>query len=115
MIKITVPEIPPSNNKFLGRNNRFKYDALKKQWDLIMRSGMKEFPKMPYAVATVHIHYIFGDRRRRDPDNYSGKMILDPLVKYGIIQDDCFGCIELIISAEYEKGRSETQVTICPM
>ena len=106
MIKITVPEIPPSNNRFIGRDKKWEYQKIKKQWDMLMRANMHDFPK------EVHIHYVFGDRKRRDPDNYAGKMILDPLVKYGIIQDDCFGCIDLRITAEYIKGRNETQIIV---
>lgn len=59
-----------------------------------------KLPNMPYKKAIVEIHYIFPDRRRRDPDNYSGKMLLDPLVKNGIIDDDTFKNITLMLSAE---------------
>ena len=111
-IKITIPEIPPSNNKYMGRNKKWEYQTVKKQWDMLMRANMHDFPKEALSNAEVHIHYVFGDRKRRDPDNYAGKMILDPLVKYGIIQDDCFGCIDLRITAEYIKGRNETQITV---
>lgn len=111
-IKITVPEIPPSNNKYMGRNKKWEYQTVKKKWDMLMRANMHDFPKEALSNAEVHIHYVFGDRKRRDPDNYAGKMILDPLVKYGVIQDDCFGCIDLRITAEYIKGRNETQITV---
>lgn len=52
-------------------------------------------PSVPYAQAVVTILYYFKDNRRHDPDNYSGKMILDPLVKEGVIVDDSFDVIEL--------------------
>lgn len=61
-------------------------------------------PQKPIEYATVHLIYHFADNRRRDPDNYSGKMILDGLVQAGIIADDSFFCINLQLSAVHDKG-----------
>lgn len=113
-ITILVNDIPPSNNQFMGRENRWRYQDLKKKWNMLMRSGMVMIPKEPMKKAKVHIHYTFPTRGRRDPDNYSGKMILDPLVTYGIIADDSFNNIELILTAEYQKGVKETRVEVTP-
>jgi len=111
-ITIIVNDIPPSNNKFIGRNNRHGYKDYKEEWKLLMRSGMKNIPKKPIARAKVQIHYTFPTKTRRDPDNFSGKIILDPLVQYGIIEDDNFNCINLVLTAEYEKGVKQTKVTV---
>jgi len=111
-ITIVVDDVPPSNNKFIGRNNRWSYQEYKRAWKILMRSGMKDIPKKPIEKAKVHINYIFPTRTRRDPDNFSGKLILDPLVQYGIIVDDNFSCIELSLSAKYEKGVKQTTVTV---
>ncbi|MEL7659586.1 hypothetical protein [Acetobacterium wieringae] len=111
-ITIVVPDTPPSNNKFMGRENRWNYQKYKKEWAMLMRSGMVAIPKRPMLKAKVHIHYTFPTKIRRDPDNYSGKMILDPLVQYGVISDDSFDRIDLVLSAEYKKGVKETRVTI---
>lgn len=73
---------------------------------------MKNIPAEPIKKSMVHIHYTFPTRVRHDPDNYSGKLILDPLVQFGIIADDSFNNIELVLSAGYEKGVKETIVTI---
>jgi len=109
---ITVPDIPPSNNKFIGRNNRWNYQKYKKEWAVLIRTCIKKMPKEPYRKAVVHIHYTFPNRTRRDPDNYSGKLIMDPLVQYGIIQDDNFNVVELVLSAGYEKGVKQTVVSV---
>lgn len=63
-------------------------------------------PKPPQALkkAAVKLVYHFPNAIRRDPDNYSGKMILDGLVSAGILADDSFNCIELQLSAIYDKG-----------
>lgn len=111
-IVIIVKDIPPSNNKFMGRENRWNYQKYKKEWSELIQSGMMVIPERPIKKAKVHIHYTFPTRTRRDPDNYSGKMILDPLVSFGIIQDDSFNNIDLILSAGYEKGIKETKIEI---
>lgn len=114
--KILVIEgIPPSNNKFIGQNKRWSYQKYKKEWNQIIGSALKhshKFSSVPYEHALIHIHYIFPDRRRRDPDNYSGKMLLDPLVTHGVIVDDSFKNIELRLSAEYQKHISKTVIEI---
>lgn len=113
MITICIPDTPPSNNEFLGKNKRFQYATAKQHWEkMVYAYGRNLKPDKPYHHATVHIHYTFPDKRRRDPDNYSGKMLLDPLTKLGIIRDDNFGAIRLELSAESEKGKRETKIMI---
>lgn len=58
------------------------------------------------------IEYQFQDNRRRDPDNYSGKFILDGLTKGGIIRDDSFKHISLTVRAKPTPGPAETTITI---
>lgn len=99
-----IPEIPPSNNKFLGRENRWEYQKIKKHWAQMISLMCVPKPPKPIQKAVVLLVYHFPDNRRRDPDNYSGKMILDGLVKSGIIVDDCFSCIDLQLRAVYDKG-----------
>jgi len=111
-ITITIEDIPPSNNKFIGRTNLWEYQKYKKMWNLMVRAGLKDIPPEPFKKAEVHIHYIFPTRTRRDPDNYSGKMLLDPLVTYGVIADDSFQKIQLALSAEYKKGVKCTQISV---
>lgn len=60
----------------------------------------------------VLIEYQFQDNRRRDPDNYSGKFILDGLTKGGIIRDDSFQHISLTVRAKPTPGPAETTITI---
>ena len=76
-----------------------------------LRHGVRHFGFGVFACQVVYgvQHHA---ERRRDPDNYSGKMLLDPLTKLGIIRDDNFGAIRLELSAESEKGKRETKITI---
>ncbi len=112
MIKIIVNDIPPSNNKFIGRNARWEYQAEKQKWHWLIKSKIKERPKQPYKKSVVKITYYFKSKVRRDPDNYSGKMLLDPLVRDGILQDDSFYNVELILKAFVDKENPRTEIEI---
>jgi crossover junction endodeoxyribonuclease RusA len=98
-MKITINEIPPSNNKYLGNSHSFReYSKEKDRWHWLVKAAIKVRPKKPYAGAVVKITYFFRDKKRRDPDNYSGKFILDALVKERIIIDDNFDVISLVLN-----------------
>ena len=76
MIKIIVHNIPPSNNEFMGNSHSFRdYSQRKVEWHWLVKAAIKERPARPFTHATVTITYFFPDKRRRDPDNYSGKFI----------------------------------------
>lgn len=96
-MKYIIPDIPPSLNKFAGRENQWEYRKLKKEWAERVCWLCRPKPTKPYDKARVTLTYFFPDKRRRDPDNYNGKMILDGLAKAGIISDDSFGHIELCL------------------
>lgn len=117
-IIIRIPDVPPSNNQFIGRNQRWNYQAEKKRWrtlvalSIAQTKPMPKKPATPITRAVVHLHYCFPDRRRRDPDNYAGKFILDPLVSLGILADDSFDVVKLVLSDEVTPGNKATMVTI---
>ena len=113
-MKITVNAIPPSNNKYMGNSHNFNaYRRLKEEWHYLIKAAIKNKPDKPVNKAIVTITYYFADARRRDPDNYSGKMILDPLVREGIIVDDSFDHITLYLTCggvDKENPRTEIEV-----
>lgn len=113
-IRITVADIPPSNNQYLGNSHsHWGYAKTKKKWDGLIGAALAgKAPSSPIQKAFVEIHYFFPDRRRRDPDNYSGKMILDALVSHGVIEDDSFWNITLAVTAECSPGVRATEVTV---
>ena len=99
-MKITVNDIPASNNEYMGNSHNFnEYREQKVRWHWLIKAALQkaEKPKKPLEKALVKISYFFKDNRRRDPDNYSGKMILDPLVKEGVLKDDNFDVVTLKI------------------
>ena len=112
-IKVIIPEIPPSLNRFAGRKNVQEYRAHKERWKrLVYFLSLKMRPAQPYKRAIVSITYFFPDGRRRDPDNYAGKMILDGLTAVGIIEDDSFSHIRLELAGFVDKNDPRTEITI---
>lgn len=111
-MKYTINAIPPSNNKFKGRQNHWEYRELKKQWEMLVRCVCKPKPPTPFENVVVTITYYFPTRVRHDPDNYNGVFILDGLVKAGILKDDSFACISLMLAADYDKTNPRTEISI---
>lgn len=107
-----IPDIPPSNNKYLGRTNRFEYQADKNDWAYNIYAYCNPKPKEPIKKSLVMITYYFKDRRKHDPDNFSGKFILDGLVSSGIIEDDSFSNIDLKLVGKYDKDNPRTEILI---
>ena len=115
MIKITINEVPPTNNKYMGNSHNFnEYRREKERWHWLVRLALNkaEKPKTPLEKATVSITYYFKDKRRRDPDNYSGKMLLDPLVREGILIDDSFNVVTLVINGRVDSKNPRTEIEI---
>lgn len=115
---IVIPEIPPSNNKYMGRGSKFEhtvqYQAEKQNWQYMIGWLVKEakWKSEPIVKAVVEITYYFKDKIRRDPDNYSGKFILDGLVKAEVLIDDSFSNIQLVLKGEYDKKNPRTEVHV---
>ena len=111
MIKIVIPKIPPSDNRFKGRENVWEYREQKKAWKEMVALLCRKH-KATLDRAEVKITYFFPTRHRRDPDNYSGKFILDGLTEAGILKDDSFGCIDLVLRGDYDKDDPRTEIEI---
>lgn len=115
-MKLIIPEIPPSNNKYMGRGTvkgqAFAYQNEKQRWEWLVKAAIKKKPKKPMEKARVRITYFFPDRRRRDPDNYSGKFLLDGLTRAGIIEDDSFSNIQLELRGECDRKNPRTEIEL---
>jgi len=109
----TFEGIPPSNNKYIGRNAVWEYRKVKAYWEQLIACKCGNKPPEPLECVEITIDYYFSDRRRRDPDNYSGKMILDGLRKAGVIADDSFDNIPSIhYNQHHDKNKPRTVVTV---
>ena len=109
-MKIIIPEIPPSLNKYAGRLNGWEYRAEKQRWIGLMRAYCKKQKPMDKAIVTIT--YYFPTRHRHDPDNYNGKMLMDGLTDRGVIADDSFDHMELRLRGEYDRQNPRTEITI---
>ena len=112
---VILKGVPPSLNAFAGRKNTWDYRKAKQQWTYAVKMhclGCKDRPKEPYQKAEVEITYFFPDRRRRDPDNFSGKFLLDGLTKAGVVVDDDMWHITTIIKGDYDKEYPRTEIKI---
>ena len=108
----TLPGIPPSLNQYLGQNRRFKYEAKKKEWAKIIKYSCLKKPLKPIKHSRITITYHFPDNRRRDPDNYAGKFLLDGLRDAGIIEDDSFWNVDLHPKATFGNGKANQRTVI---
>lgn len=110
---IIVPEVPPSLNRYAGRKNEWEYRSEKARWkQMVAWLSKKDRPDKPYKTATVFLTYYFPNGIRRDPDNYAGKMILDGLTAGGVIVDDSFNCIRLVLDGQIDRENPRTEVEI---
>lgn len=111
-MKLTIPEVPPSTNRYTGRNQRWAYQFEKRRWHWLVASALPEKPDKPIQRAKVRITYFFPTRGRHDPDNYAGKMLLDPLVRLGVLVDDSFDHVELVLAGSYDKAHPRTEIVV---
>ena len=109
---------PPSLNKFIIWK-RPQQNSTKQIWKEFMQYIAFDYGNLEIDNCEVHFHFIFGDKRRRDLDNYlstSAKLIIDGLTQAdgnNMIIDDSYNIIKkLSASAEYKKNHNETIITI---
>lgn len=76
-----------------------------------MRQDLKDMD-LPLTEATVITVHNFKTQTRRDPDNYSGKMIHDGLVAAKFITDDSFKEIDIIPLATFGNKKPSVDIYI---
>lgn len=112
-IQVVVNGTPPSNNRYMGNSRDYnEYRREKEKWHWLVKTAVKGRPKRPIKRALVEIQYYFKTRTRRDPDNFSGKFLLDPLVSEGVLADDSFENVVLRLSAGYDRENPRTEIRI---
>lgn len=110
-MKIVIPKIPPTINKYIGRSNIWEYQKDKKQYhELVRLLTVGVSPK--YEKCKIRVTYYFKDKRRHDPSNYD-KFLLDGLVEANIIKDDNYDVIEeFTTTGKYDKDKPRVEVEI---
>jgi crossover junction endodeoxyribonuclease RusA len=117
-----LPGIPPGQNRLtrVGPTGWRQAASWKRRWEQIAWAAIHEaratgaWDGAVCDPAVVRIRFHFPDRRRRDPDNYTGavKLFLDPFVRAGVITDDSFGHIALVVEAGPPARPPWTEVVI---
>jgi len=108
----TIPCIPPSMNKYKGRSNVWEYRRDKDEWEQRVSAYCRPRPQKPIARCVLTITYYFPTRIRHDPNNYDGQFLTDGLVKAGIITDDSFDVLDLVLRGDYDKKHPRTVIDI---
>ncbi len=114
ILRLTIPDIPPSLNKFVNKMHHFARAKEKQDWETQVGWAVKAAgwrgPAMKRAVVTIT--YYFPNRIRRDPDNYSGKWVIDGLRKAEVLEDDSFHNVELRLKAGVDRKRPRTEIEV---
>ncbi len=113
MIKIVIGDIPPSLNQ-LNTMHWAERRRIKEQFAHdVYYSAYNKRPSKPFKKARVRITYYFNNKHRHDADNYNPKMLLDPLVKVGILIDDNYDVIgQPDIVMGYDKYSRRVEIEI---
>lgn len=128
IVTFEIPGIPPSWNEIMRlprvkrRSRGASQWAEGEEWKETVGNCALFLPRdlwddgvLPFPEAVVSLIYHFPDAGRRDPDNYSGKFIMDGLVAARLIVDDSFACVDLVIMrGDDDPGTGFVEVQLCP-
>lgn len=116
LIILRIPGTHPSLNDWTRLHYKKSWE-LKKYWEQLIGyksnhiTKDRDFTKIKKGL--ILIKYYFPNGNRRDPDNYTPKFILDGLVKAGILKDDSWRNITLVLEyPEFNADKEETEITI---
>lgn len=113
MIRLVIDDIPSTDNRYKGRLNVHEYRQEKKRWlEIVHWTCIAQKVQKVTVPCKVRLTYHFRGQGRRDPDNYSGKFILDGLVSAGVLEDDSFRHIVLELRAEFGSLKARTVIEI---
>jgi crossover junction endodeoxyribonuclease RusA len=117
-----LPGIPPGQNRLtrVGPTGWRQAAGWKRTWDqraaaaIAAARAAGTWDGRPFPQAVVRVVYHFPDRRRRDPDNYTAalKLFLDAFVMAGVLLDDSFAHVTLVVEAGPPARPAWTEVII---
>lgn len=120
--RVRLPGIPPGGNRLwrVGATGWRQVAGWKRRWDQIAQAAIAQaratgaWDGQVIDPAVVRICYHFPDRRRRDPDNYmaAAKLFLDAFVRAGVLADDSFAHVALVVEAGEPARPGWTEVVV---
>jgi len=105
--------IPPSLNQWMIMK-RFQMNFEKQTWKefgewVVIYKGLQN---KKIDKCEIVIEYFFGDKRRRDADNYTPKNLFDSFTVSGLLIDDDFNHVQsLTIKGGYCKDNPRAEIT----
>lgn len=97
-----IEAIPPSLNQW-ARWDRMAAHRAKTEYGHYVALAVRQarhrgtWDGRPFDRARCVLRYHFPDARRRDADNYAGKFLLDGLVAEGVLADDDWTHLTLVL------------------
>ncbi len=113
---LTIPMTPPSVNVYL-RMFWADRERLKDTWHTAVWALANEARWEPVEVASIVVTIFFRDSRKRDLANWistSDKLIVDGLVRCGILPDDDPAHLKSL-DVRIEKGAPRTEILLTPL
>jgi crossover junction endodeoxyribonuclease RusA len=121
-LRLVLPGIPPALNEYRRMHHMAQYQS-KQEWQekacvaawCSVGTPVSRSWGPPAERARITVTFVYPDRRRRDPDNAAAglKGILDGLVEAGIVKDDDFDHVELVVRrGEPDKASPRVEVLV---
>jgi Holliday junction resolvase RusA-like endonuclease len=113
MISFTIPGTLPTMNEIVAasKKNHMAYANMKKDYTALVMISAQGLPKVSKADFIITWYC---ENKRKDPDNIAGggiKMILDGLVKAGVIPNDGWSEINSI-THHFEVDKQNPRIEI---
>lgn len=113
---LIIPLSPVSLNTFL-RLHWAERNSLQFDWDLAVSVLVREQKIPPLEAVSVLLTAVYRVRRRRDPDNVMAtlKILMDALVKSGVLPDDSMGHVTIEpVQMEIDRHFPHVRVQLTP-
>ena len=112
---LIIPMTPPSANLYI-RHHWATRAKLRDEWHLAVWALCNEARVTPLDICTINCTVYFKDQRRRDEPNFRltlDKLVLDGLVRCGIIPDDDPSHVtSFVVTLDTDKGNPRTEISI---
>lgn len=111
---LVVPYLPHSINDWRRGAGHFRErTAERDRWRAIIRGYAYEQRLKPLlGPVSVAMTFHWGERKRRDPDNFA-KSVLDALVYAGLIQDDGPPwLVDLLLGSRWDRLEPRTEIRV---
>lgn len=112
VVVVLEGERPVSNNQFYAGMHWAKRKALADSWHLLVRAALPENISPPSPPLAVEITAYFKGQMQ-DADNICSKLIIDGLVRGGVVPDDTPQYIEAVtLRSRQDRKRPRIEIRL---